>query len=384
MAGNKVTGWSSLEDVRLLAKRNLPAPIFDFIYSGAGNQITARGNEAAFDRRQFIPRIGVDVSSIDTSTTIMGAKLSFPLIIAPMGGLGMIDPDSELELAKAASDAGILFVLSSYSTRSLEQVAAVSTGPKIFQVYMLADEGLGEEYLRLAAEHRYNGIAITLDTAAQQTRDPFQRWNVFGMGGGIPLKTKLAFARHPGWVRRQKVLGGISTDVERRTLARGGTLGPTFHEEMIRKDVGWDDIAKIAKKWSGPIAVKGVLSAEDARRAVDSGATAIMVCNHGGIVMDGAPPTLDLVEQIKATVGSGIEVIQSGGLRRGAGIAKALALGADAVMTGRPFAYGLAAGGGEGAAHVIGLLRKDFEDMVKLCGCRSIAEVQAMTLRNPD
>lgn len=384
MATPKVTSWASLEDVRKLAKRRLPTPIYDFVYSGAGNQITARGNETAFDMPQFLPRVGVNVTNIDLSTTVMGARLSFPLIVAPMGGLGMIDPDAEYELAKATSEAGIMFSLSSYSTRSLEEVAKVCPGPKLFQVYMLADEDLAEEYLRLAKVHGYSGIAVTLDTAAQQIRDPFQRWNVYGVGGGIPLKTKLAFARHPRWVHRQRELKGLLTDVERRSLERGATLGPTFHEELIRKNVEWEDIRRLAVRWGGPLAVKGVLTVEDARKAADAGATAIIVCNHGGIIMDGAPPTLDLIADIRAAVGDNMEVIQSGGLRRGSGIAKALALGASACMTGRPLAYGIAAGGKQGAAHVISLLRKDFEDVMKLCGCRTIAEARAMMLRMPN
>jgi len=382
MAKQKLKGWSSLNDVRDLAKRALPGPIYDFITSGAGNEVTARGNVAAFDVPQFVPRVGVDVRTIDTSTMVMGAKLSFPLIVAPMGGLGMIEPDAEFALAEAASDAGILFSLSTYSTRALEDIATASAGPKIFQVYMLADQGLADEYLRLARAHGYSGIAITLDTAAQQTRDAFARWNSYGIGG-MPMATKLEFARFPGWVRRQRRLGGFLTDVERRAKARGATLGPTFLEELIRKDVEWDDIAKVAKAWGGPLAIKGVLSAEDARKAVDSGATAIMVCNHGGLVMDGAPPTLTLIAEIREAVGDKIEIIQSGGLRRGSGIAKALAMGANAAMTGRPFAYAVAAGGKAGAAHVIGLLRKDFEDVVKLCGARTIDEVKAIELRMP-
>jgi len=143
MAKQKLKGWSSLNDVRDLAKRALPGPIYDFITSGAGNEVTARGNVAAFDVPQFVPRVGVDVRTIDTSTMVMGAKLSFPLIVAPMGGLGMIEPDAEFALAEAASDAGILFSLSTYSTRALEDIATASAGPKIFQVYLLADQGLG-------------------------------------------------------------------------------------------------------------------------------------------------------------------------------------------------------------------------------------------------
>ena len=237
MARNRVKGWSSLEDVRAIAERRLPRPIYDFIASAAGSEVTAKANVEAFGVPQFLPRIAMNVTSIDTSTTIMGARLSFPLIVAPMGGLGMIDPDAELQLAKAASDAGVMFCLSSYSARPLEEVAKVCTGPKMFQVYMLADDGLAREYLGLAKDHGYGAIAITLDTAAQQVRDAFQRWNVYGMGGGIPLSTKLAFARHPRWIRRQRLLRGAMTDVERRVRARGEVIGPTFYEEMIRKDV---------------------------------------------------------------------------------------------------------------------------------------------------
>jgi (R,R)-butanediol dehydrogenase/meso-butanediol dehydrogenase/diacetyl reductase len=379
----KVAAGSSLEDVRALARRNLPGPIFDMIDAGAGNQVTARRNVDAFDGPAFLPRVGVDVSEVDLSATLMGAALSFPLVVAPMGALGVIDPEAELDLARAASDAGVLFTLSNYSTRSLEEVAKVCPGPKIFQVYMLSDEVLAAEYLQLAKANGYCGIAITIDTAAQQIRDPFERWNIFGIGDPTPWKTRLEFARRPGWLHRQRRLKGPSTDVERRAQVRGATLGPKFHESLIRKDVGWEDIARVAARWDGPVAVKGVLTVADARRAVDAGATAIVVCNHGGIIMDGAPPSLELVSEIRAALGDKVEIIQSGGLRRGSGIAKALALGADACMTGRPFAYGLAAGGRAGAAYVINLLRRDFDDVVRLCGCRDLEEVKQIALRTP-
>jgi L-lactate dehydrogenase (cytochrome) len=378
----KLTSWSNLADLRQIAQRNLPGPIFDMIEAGAANQVTARRNVDAFDGPAFLPRVGIDVSRVDLSTTIMGAKISFPLIVAPMGALGVIDPDAELDLARAAHDAGILFALSGYSSRSLEEVAKVCPGPKIFQVYMLSDKGLAAEYLQLAKLHGYSGIAITVDTAAQQRRDPFERWNVFGVGGPTPWHTKLSFARHPRWLARQRRVKGPSTDVERRAALRGTPMGPDFHENLIRKDVGWNEIASVAAAWNGPVAVKGVLTVEDARRAVNAGATAIVVCNHGGIIMDGAPPTLELVGEIRAALGDKIEIIQSGGLRRGDGIAKAIALGADACMTGRPFAYGLAAGGQAGAAHVTNLFRRDFADIVRLCGCRDIDEVRQISLRD--
>jgi L-lactate dehydrogenase (cytochrome) len=379
----KVAAWSNLEDVRAIARRNVPGPIFDMIDAGAANQVTARRNVEAFDGPTFLPRVGIDVSQVDPSTTIMGAKLSFPLIVAPMGALGVIDPDAELDLARAASEAGVLFTLSHCSTRSLEDVARVCPGPKLFQVYMLSDKGLASEYLELAKAHGYLGIAITVDTAAQQRRDAFERWNVFGVGGRTPLKTTLSFARHPRWLRRQRKLKGLWTDVERRALLRGASGGPAFHQGLIRKDAGWDEIAAVTARWNGRVAVKGILTVPDARRAVDAGATAIVVCNHGGVIMDGAPPTLELVGEMRAALGEKIEIIQSGGLRRGNGIAKAIALGADACMTGRPFAYGLAAGGQRGAAHVIRLLRRDFEDIMRLCGCRNIDDVRQISLRLP-
>jgi L-lactate dehydrogenase (cytochrome) len=300
-----------------------------------------------------------------------------------MGAMGLIYPDAELDLAQAASEAGILPSLSSYSSRSPADVAKACPGPKIYQVYMLADPGLACENLQLAKEHGYTAIAVTIDTAAQQARDAFERWNVFGLGGGVPWRTKLEFARHPRWLRSQRLFRDGPTDIERRAKARGMPLSPTFLDDLIRKDVTWDDVARLAASWDGPVAVKGIMRADDARRAADVGATAIIVCNHGGIPMDGAPPSLDMIADIRAEVGDAVEIIQSGGLRRGSGIAKAIALGADACMTGRPFAYGLAAGGKGGVEQVIKLFRRDYIDTMRLCGCRTIADVRRLELRFP-
>lgn len=381
MPKNVIHGWSSLEDIKAMAKAYLPGPIFDYVSSGSGDQNTARENSTAFGDYRFVPRVGVNVSTVDTKTQLFGVDVSMPLAIAPMGGMGMIHAEAELALARAASKAGILFGLSAYSSLSMEQIADACPGPKMFQLYLMSDRGLTNELISIAKEKGFNGLAVTMDVAAQPDREPVSRWNSFGLEGGIPMSTKIEVARHTAWLRNQKALGGVLTDVERRVRAKGGAVGPDFYVTLNRNDFTWVDVAAVAKAWNGPLAAKGVLCADDAKRAVDAGATTIIICNHGGIALDDVAATLSMVEEIVAAVGDKIDVIQSSGLRRGGGIAKALALGAKACMTGRPFAYGAAAGMESGVSHVIELFRRELQDAMKLCGAADTAAAKDIELR---
>jgi len=371
----------SVAEVAELARKRLPGPIYDFITAGTGTEITLKRNVRDFDKFSLQPRVGIDVSQTDMSTTVFGQRVSFPLIIAPAGGFSMADPSAECAVAAAASKAGLMYGLSIFSTDSVEAVASAGEGPRLFQLYFLKDPFIVGEMIEAVRAARYNALCVTLDVPVTPVRDRVDRWHSFRPRP--PMRTVIEMLKHPGWLMRKRRLGKRPlADVARRITEGGRTLAPDFYTAGIRADVGWDEIEAVAKKWNGPFAVKGVMCAQDALRAENAGATAVIVCNHGGIGLDGAPSTLSVIPEIVDAVGGRLEVIQNGGVRRGEGIVKSLALGATAAMTARPFFFGLAAAGQAGVSHVIEILRKDFEIAMKLCGCKSVGDIGPQVLRN--
>lgn len=373
----------SVDDVRLLARRRLPLPIYDLLAGGSCDEVTLGRNVAAFDEIELVPRVARDVSTVDASVQVLGADLSFPLILAPTGAQGFIDPEAEVAAARAAARAGIMYSLTTFSTASLEDVAAACDGPKMFQLYALQDQGVTDELIARAKEAGYDALCVTVDVPVNAGLERVKRWGMNAASGVPPLDTTLALARRPGWLLRQrKMAANRLPDVAKRLADRGAIIDRNFYEMIIRKDLTWDDLARIGEQWGGPFAIKGILSSADATLAAEAGATAIVVCNHGGTSLDSAPASISVLPDIVDTVGDRLEVIQCGGVRRGNAVVKALGLGAAAAMIGRPFLYGLAAAGEAGVTKVIEILRAEFETSMKLCGCTSVSESRSLDVRS--
>jgi len=366
--------------LRARASRRLPAPMFHYIDGAAGDEWTMRQNTDAFDRYELVPRFLVDVSEIDLSTTVFGQKIDMPFICAPTAMSRLFHHHGEQGVARAANRAGTLYSLSSISTTSIEEAAAATDGPKLFQVYVFKDRGLNREFIQRCKESGYDALALTVDVPVAGNRE---RDLVTGMT--IPPKLTLAslfsFATHPRWVWNYFTNPPIElANVRDRIKGDVTTLVSFFNDELDRT-VSWDDAAWMIEEWGGPFAIKGILSAEDARRAADVGASSVMVSNHGGRQLDSSPAPIEVLPEIVDAVGDRLEVILEGGVRRGVHVLKALALGATACSAGRPYLFGLGAGGEAGVDRALEIFRTDIERDMRILGCRNVGEVDSSRIR---
>jgi len=366
--------------LRERASRRLPAPMFHYIDGAAGDEWTMRQNTDAFDRYELVPRFLVDVSEIDLSTTVFGQKIDMPFICAPTAMSRLFHHHGEQGVARAANRAGTLYSLSSISTTSIEEAAAATDGPKLFQVYVFKDRGLNREFIQRCKESGYDALALTVDVPVAGNRE---RDLVTGMT--IPPKLTLAslfsFATHPRWVWNYFTNPPIElANVRDRIKGDVTTLVSFFNDELDRT-VSWDDAAWMIEEWGGPFAIKGILSAEDARRAADVGASSVMVSNHGGRQLDSSPAPIEVLPEIVDAVGDRLEVILEGGVRRGVHVLKALALGATACSAGRPYLFGLGAGGEAGVDRALEIFRTDIERDMRILGCRNVGEVDSSRIR---
>jgi L-lactate dehydrogenase (cytochrome) len=368
---------ASVEDLRRIARRRLPGGVFDYIDGAAEDELTLERNSAAFHNLEFRPRVLRDVAEIRTDTTLLGRPLPFPLVLAPTGFSRIADPQGELAVARAAARAELPYTLSTLSTRSIEEVAAVSAGPLWFQVYVWRDRGLVKEMLERAAATGYEAIVITVDTPLLGRRERDVRRG-FTLPPKLGLDTLLDGALHPGWtwsfLRAEPI---AFANVVGRSVGDGSD--PVSLADYINSQfdpgLSWDDIAWFRSVWDGPIVLKGVQSVEDARHAADEGVEAIALSNHGGRQLDGAPPPLELVAPVAEAVGDRVEILCDGGIRRGSDIVKAVALGARACMTGRAYLYGLAAGGERGVDWVIDHLREGTQRTMGLLGAADVGQL---------
>jgi L-lactate dehydrogenase (cytochrome) len=369
---------ASVADLREIARQRLPRGVFDYIDGGAEDERTMAANEAAFAAATFRPRVLRDVGEVDPSTTLLGRPLPLPLVLAPTGFSRIADPDGELAVARAAARVGLPYTLSTLSTRSIEEVAAASAGPKWFQVYVWRDRGLVKEMIGRAATAGYEALVLTVDTAVLGRRERDVRRG-FSLPPTIGLGTLLDGAMHPGWTWRFLRSDPIRFANVRESAGVGdGSTAVTLSEYVNTQfdpGLSWRDVEWMRSVWAGPLIIKGIQTVDDARLAADAGVEAIALSNHGGRQLDSAPATLDLVAPVVDAVGDLIEVICDGGVRRGGDIVKAVALGARACMAGRAYLYGLGAAGERGVDHVLGLLDADVRRTMALVGASSVAEL---------
>ncbi|WP_068072335.1 alpha-hydroxy acid oxidase [Novosphingobium lentum] len=369
-------------DFEVAARRRLPKPLFDYVAGGADDETTKRANVAAFDRYQLVPRYLQDIREIDLRRTVLGCELAWPVILAPTGMSRMFHPDGECGVASAAEAAGVGYALSTMASASIEAIAQVSRGPKIYQLYLLADDGLNFAAIDRAKAAGYDAICLTVDTVVAGNRERDLR-----SGLTIPprlgIGSLLQFARRPGWCR-DHLLGGkfsmpniappgaAATDIS--TLA-------AFFAQKMERHISWLRVQQLVRHWGGPFAIKGLQCAADAVLAAGHGVSAVIVSNHGGRQLDGTAATIDLVADIVDAADGRVEVILDGGVRRGTHVLKALAMGARACMIGRPYVYALAAFGQPGVVRLLELMRAETERGLALLGCSSVDQVGRRHLR---
>lgn len=367
----------SIADLRIQARRRLPRPIFDYIDGGADDERALANNAGAFGRYDIVPDVLNDVSTIRTASTLFGQPVSTPLMLAPTGLTRMFHPAAEDAVARAAARHGLAYALSTMGTTRIEDWASAFAGPRIFQIYVFRDRGLTTEFIQRCKAAGVHGLALTVDTPVAGNRERDHR-NGLSLPPRLTLASLAHFAMHPGWslpalTGSKFDLANVSHRVDalsRRSMSLFDYIGSQFDRSVTWKDVEW-----LAAEWGGPLSIKGVMTPEDARRAVDSGASGVMLSNHGGRQLDDAPAPVDQIAAVRDRLGDGPEIICDGGVRRGSDLFKALALGANGVSIGRPYLYGLAAGGEAGVDRALGLLRAEFERTLALAGVNDIAAI---------
>jgi len=379
----KLDSCFNLSELRRMARKKLPAPMFHYIDGGADDEWSLARNTSAFDNYEFLPQYLKDVENVDLSTKLLGATLDLPVFLAPTGMSRLFHHHKEIGVARAAAKFGTLYSLSTVGTTSLEEIAGLSDTPKMFQLYILKDRGLTREFVERCKAANYQAICLTVDTPLAGNRE---RDIVHGMTmpPRFGLKSLWSFATHPEWAinvirHRDFQLANVAHRVD--AIGSGTTSLVQYVNEQFDRTVNWDDAAWLAEQWPGPFVIKGLQTADDARSAVEIGASAIMISNHGGRQLDAAPAPIDCIAPMRDAVGDAVELIVDGGIRRGTHILKALALGANACSIGRPYLYGLAAGGQAGVERVLGLLREELKRNMALLGCNSIKEVTADRVR---
>jgi len=378
----------TVDDARRLARRRLPRMVFDYIDGAAETETTMRANRAAFEAVGFAPRMAVPGLGPTPllSTTVLGTDVALPILLAPVGFTRAMGPGGDVSGARAARAAGTLFTMSTMSGHSQAEVAAAADGPVWFQLYGLGGRVGSEQLVRRASELGFTALVVTVDTPIPGNRERDLRHGVT-----LPLRFDRTTARrfgpqavlHPRWLA-DFARDGFSMDL---ALAQG--LGPpgspmTPDEALIHwvvNPITWDDFGWLREAFDGPVLAKGLVTAADARRAVDAGASGVIVSNHGGRQLDGVASSLDALRDVVAEVGGEVEVLVDGGVRRGSDVVKALALGARAVLVGRPWAYGLGAAGEPGVAKVLEVLRQELERTLRLIGVGSVRDLDASVLR---
>jgi L-lactate dehydrogenase (cytochrome) len=360
--------------------------VFDYLDGGAEDEVTLRENCRVFEGVTFRPRYAVAMPQCDLGTRVLGADLAFPVILAPVGYSRLMHPSGELAAASAAGSAGLIYTLSTISAHKLENVRAASTGPVWYQLYIVGGRDVAEAGIERAQRAGFSALVVTIDTPVAGLRERDPRNGMKELLGG-PILSKLPFLpqlfARPGWLA-SFLLDGAVPQLENIVIPGQGPMPLMDVTAALAKAfVTWEDFRWLRKVWTGPILVKGVLTGDDARRAVDEGAAAIIVSNHGGRQLDGAPATLRALPEVVAAVNGQAEVLMDGGIRRGSDIVKAMCLGARAVLIGRAYAYGLAAAGQAGVNRALEILRTDVERTLLLIGCPSVSALNPSHVNIP-
>ena len=365
-----------VQDFRPLARRRLPKAVFDYLDGGADGEVTLRENCRVFDEVTFRPRHAVAVADCEMRTRVLDFDVSFPALLAPVGYSRLMHPDGEAGAARAAGAAGTAYILSTISGHRVEDVKAASAGPVCFQLYLMGGRAASEAVIERARVAGCAALVVTIDTPVAGLRERDYRNGMKELLSGSLLE-KIPFLpqvlARPAWIAQFLRDGGLSKLPNVIIPGQGPMELVDVSAALSRAAVTWNDLEWIRRLWPGPLVIKGVLTGDDARRAADEGATAVVVSNHGGRQLDGVSASLRALPEVVTAVNGQIEVWMDGGIRRGTDIVKALCLGARVVLCGRAYAYGLAAAGEAGVARALEILRADVERTLKLLGCSSVA-----------
>jgi len=376
----------SIEDFRPLARRKLPRVVFDYLDGGAEGEVTLRENCRAFQDITFRPRHAVAIPHCDLRTRVLGFDFALPAQLAPVGYSRLMDPGGEVAAARAAGIAGTAYSLSTISGHRLEDVRAASSGHVFYQLYLLGGRGAAEAAIERARLAGFSALFVTIDTAVAGMRERDFRNGMKELISGGPLQ-KLPFLpqvlSRPGWLRRFLLDGGMPPLPNVVIPGKGPMPLVDVNAALGSSTVTWQDLRWIRDLWRGPLVIKGVLTGDDARRAIDEGAAALVVSNHGARQLDCVPASLRALPEVVAAVNGRIDVLMDGGIRRGSDIVKAICLGARAVLCGRAYAYGLAAAGEAGITRALEILRVDLERTLRLLGCPSIAALDRSYVNVP-
>ena len=373
----------NVDDLRLLAKQRLPGPIFHYIDGAADDEVTYRRNTSAFEDCDLVPNVLAGVENIDMSVTVMGQKLDLPIFCSPTALQRLFHHDGERAVAKAAEKFGTMFGVSALGTVTLKEIGDIISTPKLFQFYFHKDRGLNDAMVERAQAANFNALALTVDTITGGNRER-DLYTGFTSPPKLTLKSLLSFAIHPGWALNY-FFGEAFELAELKDFVQQGSnvsvsIGDYF-ANMLDQSMSWSDAEALKARWGGPFCLKGIMSVADAKKAVDIGADAIMISNHGGRQLDGSRSPFDQISEISDAVGDKIDVILDGGIRRGTHVLKAIAAGAKACSGGRMYLYSLAAAGQPGVEKALGNLKAEIQRDMKLLGVTSISQIDRNMLR---
>jgi len=376
----------SIEDLRSIAQRRIPKSVFDYLDGGADAEITLRESCRVYEDVTFRPRHAVAFAEVNLRKRVLGYDLALPFLLAPIGYSRLMHPRGEVGAASAAGRAGTGYILSTISGHKLEDVKAASKGPVFYQLYLMGGRGAAEAAIERARKAGFGALVVTIDTAVSGFRERDHRNGMKELvSGGIFEKIPYLpqILSRPEWLIGFLRDGGLQPLPNVVVPGHGPMTLVDVAAALAKSTVTWDDLRWIRELWQGPLVVKGVLTADDARRSVDAGAAALSVSNHGGRQLDCVHPSLRVLPEVVEAVKGKIEIWMDGGVRRGSDIVKALCVGADAVLCGRAYAYGMAAAGEAGVDRAIEILRTDVERTLRLLGCPSVAELDRSYLNIP-
>ena len=379
----RLTECHNIDDFRRLAQKRLPSPIFHYIDGAGDDEVTKRRNTSAFDDCDLVPKVLAGVQDIDMSVTVMGQKIGMPLMLSPTALQRLFHWQGERAVAAVAERFNTWFGISSLATVSIEEIGAAIKTPKMFQLYIHKDKGLNRSMVERCKAANFDAITLTVDTILSGNRERCQRTGFTSPPRFTPSSV-LSYAAHPGWVanylfRERFALPNLDTHVGQGTNVAVSVAD--YFNTMLDQSMDWKMAEQVRADWGGQFCLKGIMSVADAKRAVDIGATAIMVSNHGGRQLDGSRSPFDQIAEIADAVGGQIDIICDGGIRRGTHVLKALAAGATACSGGRLYLYALAAAGEAGVERTVGKLHDEIERGMKLMGVKSVGELDRSMLR---
>ena len=367
----------NFEDFRRVAKKKLPAPIFHYIDGGSDDEVTLKRNTDSFSKCDLVPNILASVGEPDLSTNVLGSKIDMPLFLSPVAMQRLFHHEGDKASARAAEKFGTFYSMSTMATSSIEEIANTASGPKMFQIYIHKTQGLTDNLIDRCKISGFNAMCLTVDTIVAGNRERDHKWG-FTTPPKLTLKSLISFATHPMWTinyltHEKFQLPNVSNFVKKSSSIAKGVM--EYINEQYDPAMSWKDAEYCIKRWGGPFALKGVMSVDDAKRAIDIGASAIMLSNHGGRQLDGSRSPFDQLEKVVEAVGGKIEIIIDGGIRRGTHVLKALSLGASACSFGKGFLFALSAGGQKGVEMALQRMKEELRRDMILLGKKNIADL---------